>query len=124
MCCYCFSTGKRGFKVARFFKVFIWVLLSLSFVAYGAETVLPPDVSYKIISDEHKRNIKRTVEVSINKRVDETTLTLIAKDIKALDNTPVERTFIGYRLDGQNGMYWATTNYDPDLVIRFIALTT
>lgn len=74
------------------------------------------DVDYKIIKDEKRRNVKRTVEVLLPERVDKETLRRIAEKIY---QDGFERTFIGYRVGGDTDtMYWATTNYNPDLEIN------
>lgn len=80
---------------------------------------IPDSIDYKIIRDESKRDIKRTVEVLLPERVDESTLKALAEKIY-IDG--FERTFIGYRIKGedQDGVYWATTHYDPDLKITFV----
>lgn len=77
---------------------------------------------YKILEDVVKRNIKRTVEVELPERLDETELTKLAEHIKGLSNKEVERTFIGYRIAGAdpNQAYWATTNYNPNLEVKIM----
>ncbi len=78
----------------------------------------PDSIDYKIIRDESKRDIKRTVEVLLPERVDESTLKVLAEKIY---KNGFERTFIGYRIKGgENDAYWATTNYNPNLEIRLI----
>ncbi|MDD2829639.1 MAG: hypothetical protein PHW18_08715 [Sulfuricurvum sp.] len=79
---------------------------------------IPDSIDYKIIEDESKRDIKRTVEVLLPERVDESTLKVLAEKIY---KDGFERTFIGYRIKGEeHGAYWATSNYDPDLEISFL----
>ena len=74
--------------------------------------------------DETFAPYKRTVEVVLASRVTEEELTLIAKKIFAQSKTKTDRTFIGYRLDGQTkGAYWATSHYDPKLKVTILGLT-
>lgn len=77
---------------------------------------------YKIIEDTVKGNIKRTVEVELSSRTDEEQLRALAKEIYALKDVNVQRTFIGYRIAGEHNSqaYWATTHYDPDLKVRIM----
>lgn len=77
---------------------------------------------YKIVEDTVKGDIKRTVEVELSSRMDEEQLRALAKQIYALKDVNVQRTFISYRIAGEheNQAYWATTHYDPDLNVRII----
>lgn len=94
-----------------------------AFVIFVVIGVLAPDdhlagIDYQITMDEAKKNIKRTVEVVLPERVDEPTLKALAETIY---KAGFERTFIGYRLKGEeDGAYWATTNYNPNLKISFL----
>lgn len=94
-----------------------------AFVVFVVIGVLAPDnppagIDYEITMDEAKRDIKRTVEVVLPERVDETTLKALAETIH---KAGFERTFIGYRLKGEeDGVYWATTNYNPNLKISIL----
>lgn len=76
------------------------------------------NINYKIIKDETMGSIKRSVEVLLPSRVDETTLKVLANSIY---KDGFERTFISYRLEGEEKSgYWARINYDPELKILFI----
>jgi len=84
---------------------------------------IPNDIIYKIIKDEKKRDIKRSVHVLLNRRVSKEILTLIASNIKQGDPKRYERTFIGYFYKGQtSSAYWATTNFNPNLEVIVIGL--
>lgn len=81
-------------------------------------------VNIKILSDEHKGSIKRTVEVELEERTDTATLAMIAKRIKATEQREYERTFIGYRLkEGDGNSYWATTHFNPELEVKILGTT-
>lgn len=112
-------------------KVFLTYLIP-TFVIFIAIGVMAPkntpdninnqnisdSIDYKIVSDESKRDIKRTVEVLLPERVDESALKALAEKIY---KDGFERTFIGYRIKGEeHGAYWATSNYDPNLEILFL----
>jgi hypothetical protein len=77
---------------------------------------------YRITKDESMQDIKRTVEVLLPNRIDESELESLAQDIY---ETGFERTFIGYRIEGddQGGVYWATTHYNPDLNVTILGST-
>ncbi len=86
--------------------------------------VLPADVSYEIIKHDVIPNIKRSVDVRLNKRVPEDVLIQIAHSIRGGEPDTFERTFIGYYLPYHkpNDVYWATTNFTPDLEVRIIGM--
>lgn len=77
---------------------------------------------YNILEDTVKSNIKRTVEVELPERLDEVELKRLAEHIKGLSNKEVERTFIGYRIAGNDPKqaYWATTHYNPNLEVNIM----
>lgn len=71
---------------------------------------------YDIKSDEYMGGIKRTVEVKLVSKLSLEQLKAVAKIIKADEKKQIERTFIGYTLEGHQAPgYWATTHYNPDL---------
>ena len=78
--------------------------------------------AYSIVKDESLHDIKRSVDVVIEGPIYREQLVKLARRIKQSENGTYERTFIGYRLKGASasGAYWATTHYDPDLVVRII----
>lgn len=77
---------------------------------------------YNILEDTVKSNIKRTVEVELPERLDEADLKRLAEHIKGLSSKEVERTFIGYRIAGNDlkQAYWATTHYNPNLEVNIM----
>jgi len=88
-------------------------------------STIPTDVTYTVIEDRKRPGIKRVVEIRLNKRVSEETLTVIARRVRASDNGFYERTFIGYYLPYmQVGTgYWASTHYNPDLAVKVLGLS-
>jgi|APLak6261669087_1056070.scaffolds.fasta_scaffold03782_2 hypothetical protein len=89
------------------------------------KTKIPDDVTYSIIKDKNKRDIKRTVEIRLNKQIDKDVLREIALSIKERENQAYQKTFIGYFIEGGDDKqgYWATTYFNPDLDIQIIGLS-
>lgn len=81
--------------------------------------------AYTVQSDKLMAPYKRTVEVALHVRLDQAQLAKLAEIIKAMDDTEVARTFIGYRLDSlpADSSYWATTHYNPDLEVAIQGLS-
>jgi len=88
-------------------------------------STIPVDVTYTVIKETKLPGIKRVVEIRLNKRVSEDTLTLIAKTVKASDSRNYERTFVGYYLPYMvvDRGYWASTHYKPNLEVRILGLS-
>jgi len=82
-------------------------------------------VSYSILKDERFLNIKRSIDVRLNKKVSKETLRNIALKLKAQDPTPYERTFICHVLPGMKvgAGAWATAHFNPDLKIEILGLS-
>ena len=97
-----------------------------SAVVFGASLLVgcgdSGSAEYSITKDESMQNIKRSVEVLLPNRIDESELERLAQDIY---KTGFERTFIGYRIKGdEGGVYWATTHYNPDLKVAILGSTS
>ena len=87
----------------------------------SADLLLP---EYTVTKDEYKRDIKRTVEVQLPRRITKDQLAALASVIKAKATQETNLTFIGYRVDGKSkGVYWATTHYDPDMKVVIQGMT-
>lgn len=83
-----------------------------------------PSAEYTILQDETRGTAKRTVEVVLPHRISVESLASIAKEIKSKATKTTDRTFIGYRVDGQTDTsYWATTHYNPDLDVMVQGLS-
>lgn len=84
----------------------------------------PIKVSYKIISDEKKSNIKRTVQVELEQRITAQEIERIAQEIFDLEQQKYERTFIMYSIKNENmGGAWATSHFDPTLTVKILGST-
>ena len=107
------------------------VIFVISFLLFGcegeasSETNIPDDIEYNIIEDEKKLDIKRSVVVSLNRKVTRDVLKEIALTLKQNDTMSYQRTFIGYFLVGEdkNNGYWARTDFKPNLEVRIIGLS-
>ncbi len=86
---------------------------------------LPAGVRYKIIQEDKLHNIKRSLDIRLNKKVSEETLKKIALHLKASDSVAYERTFITYYLDDMKvgSGAWATTHFNPNLKVVVQGLT-
>jgi len=83
------------------------------------------DITYEIINTHTFRDIKRSLDVRLNKKVSEDTLRIIALELKTQDPRNYERTFICYYLPDMevDAGAWATTHFNPDLEVRILGLT-
>lgn len=124
-------------KITTKMKIFIAILLVVIFLMYQIEppTSTQPqtnnkeDVSYSIISDEHKRDIKRTVEVMLDHKISKEELEKISYQIKNSTRQKYDRTFIGYFLphiikeNGEFSSRWALVSFNPDFKIDILEMT-
>ncbi len=80
---------------------------------------------FQIIKDYKRPNIKRSVDVRIQKRISTTQLKSIAMQIKESDRQSYSRTFILYWLPNQvvDSGAWATTHFNPELEVRILELS-
>lgn len=82
-------------------------------------------IDYEIISDDKKRDIVRNVSVELPERISEQQLRQISNEIKNGDSNSYERTFIMYRIKGEQSVAaWATAHFDPSLEVKFIGLSS
>lgn len=106
-------------RFAQFFGILATIV---SFAASATSSF--QDVNYSVVSDKSKRDIKRAVEVVLDERVDQPTLEALANQIKNSNPMSFQRTFISWRIKGEDdGGYWAKTDFDPTLNVRFLGTT-
>ena len=86
---------------------------------------IPKDVTYTVIDKHVVPNIKRSLDIRLNRKVTEDVLHSIAMKLKNSDPKSYERTFIVYYLPDMkvNAGGWAITHFTPDLEVRIIGLT-
>ena len=107
------------------------ILFSISFILFGcgdessSGVKIPDDINYSILEDEKLYGIKRSVEVSLNKKVSREVLKEFALSIKESDSRSYQRTFIGYFIAGndRNQGYWASSHFNPNLEVEIIGLS-
>lgn len=79
-----------------------------------AQSSLLPS-TYTITKDEFREGRPRKVEVMLPRRLEDTELAEVAKAIRADTKFKADRTFIGFRVEGQTEKtYWANASFDPD----------
>ena len=92
-------------------KLFLALITTSLLAACGT------NIDYKILSDESRRDIKRTVEVELPGMSSDKDLQEVAEDIY---KGGYERTFITYVLKENPSQAWATTHFNPYLEITYI----
>ncbi|AVJ23981.1 MULTISPECIES: zinc ribbon domain-containing protein [Pseudomonas] len=127
------TTGQKVFRLATLLLI-IAVVVSMCSIASNdstpekaakqaaATTVLPP--SYSITKDDFREGRPRKVEVMLPKRLNEADLFEVAEAIRANTKIKADRTFIGFRVEGQSERtYWANASFDPDYKASLIGLS-
>jgi hypothetical protein len=100
------------------------VVIAVCSFCISANAFSMEDTHYAVTRDESKQAIKRVVEVVLDERVDQPTLEELANQIKESNPTTYERTFIGWRIKGEeSGAYWAKTDFVPLLEVKFLGST-
>lgn len=71
--------------------------------------------NYSITKDDFREGRPRKVEVMLPKRLNDTDLAEVAKAVRADTKYKADKTFIGFRVEGQtDSAYWANVSFDPD----------
>ncbi|OOF03801.1 hypothetical protein BZG80_09400 [Salinivibrio sp. MA440] len=88
-----------------------------------AETV--EGATYSIISDNEFRDVKRSVDVRLDRKVSAEALRTIAMELKNMERKKYDRIFIAYYLPNMKvgSGAWATTHFDPELEVKILGLT-
>ncbi|QUN05100.1 hypothetical protein KDN34_12870 [Shewanella yunxiaonensis] len=107
----------------RLFSFTMLIICMVLMVRVQAATV--EGATYTIISDNGFRDVKRSVDVRLDKKVSAEVLKTIALKLKNSELKKYERTFIAYYLpDMKVGAgAWATTHFDPELEVKILGLT-
>jgi hypothetical protein len=80
-------------------------------------------IKYSIVKDEQRGNAPRKVEAMLPRRLTDAELAEVAKAIRDESKVKAERTFIGFRVEGQTDKsYWANASFDPDYKGSLIGL--
>lgn len=108
-------------------KKILFAIVSAPFILSACgETSAPEDkasIHYTLASDNAKGTTKRTVEVFLKERVSEKDLEQFANEIKEQEQKSFDRTFISWRIDGEDDERWALTNFDPSFTVKLFGLT-
>lgn len=127
------STGQKVFRLATLLLI-IAVVVSMCSIASNKSpsdktakqaaptTVSPP--TYSITKDDFREGRPRKVEVMLPKRLNQADLVEVAEAIRANTEIKAERTFIGFRVEGQSeSTYWANVSSDPDVKTSLYGLS-
>ncbi|MGE8065566.1 zinc ribbon domain-containing protein [Pseudomonas sp. NPDC089569] len=83
-----------------------------------------PTFKYSIVNDEHREGRPRKVEVLLSRRLTDGELADTAKAIRDDSSVKAEKTFIGFRVEGQTEKtFWANASFDPDFKSSLIGLS-
>lgn len=98
---------------------FLFFLLNLNLVS--ASDSLP---EYEIIKDNTTGSLKRSVDVRLKEKVDETELSKLAHEIKDKNPENFQRTFILYYLPGMivDAGAWASSHFNPELEVKILGV--
>lgn len=109
-------------KTYPVWKQVIGGLIAGAVLIFTLNTVLADGaVKYTITKDEAMGPIKRTVEATLEQKVNEETLAKLATEIRDSNKKKFNFTFIGWRVEGEKlDTYWANTTFNPDLKINII----
>lgn len=85
-------------------------------------SVLPS--TYIITKDDFREGRPRKVEVMLPRRLNDTELAEVAKAIRAESKFKADKTFIGFRVEGQTEKtFWANVSFEPDYRAALIGLS-
>lgn len=85
-------------------------------------SVLPS--TYTITKDEFRDGRPRKVEVMLPRRLNDTELADVAKAIRVDTKFKADKTFIGFRVEGQTEKtYWANASFDPSYRASLIGVS-
>ena len=89
------------------------------------QAVTVEGATYSIISDNEFRDVKRSIDVRLDRKVSVEALRMIARKLKNMERKKYERTFIAYYLPNMKvgAGAWATTHFDPQLEVKILGLT-
>ncbi|MGK8744105.1 zinc ribbon domain-containing protein [Pseudomonas aeruginosa] len=74
-----------------------------------------PAFKYEIVKDEHRDGRPRKVEVVLSRRISDSELAEVAAVIRDESDATAEKTFIGFRVEGQtHSTYWANAIFNPE----------
>lgn len=127
------STGQKVFRLVTLL-VLVVVAVSMCSIASKdnpAEMTAKQDAStaalptaYVITKDDFREGRPRKVEVLLPKRLNNADLAKVAETVRADTKFKADRTFIGFRIEGQSDRaFWANATFDPDYKASLIGLS-
>lgn len=107
------------------------IAVALSTCSGGKKDEKPPAakqvstlLEYTITKDEYREGRPRKVEVMLPARLTDAELAEVAKAVRDESDAKAERTFIGFRVEGQNdSAYWSNASFEPDYKSHLIGLS-
>lgn len=73
-----------------------------------------PPVKYEIVKDEFSEGRPRKVQVQLSRRLTDSELDDLAKEIRDNSHARADRTYIGFRVEGQTfSTFWANVSFEP-----------
>jgi hypothetical protein len=95
-------------------------------VAKVAQMAAPSAVThapYTLTKDDFRQGMPRKVEVTLPRRLSDTELAAVAKSVRDDTKFKPEKTFIGFRVEGQTDQaYWANASFDPEYRFSLIGM--
>jgi len=84
----------------------------------------PEQLQFTVTKDEASPGRPHKIEVTLPHRVLEAELEQAARAIRNASSAEADRTFIGFRVEGQaDSYYWASATFDPDYKHTLIGLS-
>jgi len=126
------GTGQKVFRLVTLLLIAAVVVSMCSIASNGpAEKTAKqgaPDAAlpnaYSITKDDFREGRPRKVEVLIPKRLNDADLAKLAEAIRADTKFKADKTFIGFRIEGQSDRaFWASARFDPDYKASLIGLS-
>lgn len=127
-CPQCGATNQAAYAGVRFAGLIYLALIgALFYWVWGLMTPEPRSttaIGYTITKDDYSPGRPRKVEVTLPRRLNETELAEVAQAVRDDTDLSVDRTFIGFRVEGQNSeYYWANASFDPGYEHSLIGLS-
>lgn len=95
----------------------------IKFVAEFLERKPYKDKIVKMIVESAVRPHKVSAEFILDGRLEQAELAKISKAVRGGVGEGFKRYFVGFRLQGDDGGYWATAHHDPTLEVKILGVT-
>jgi len=92
--------------------------------AVQSEQPAKPAIKYTIVKDDFREGRPRKVEVMLTHRLTDSELAELSKAIRDDSDAKAEKTFIGFRVEGQTyTSFWANVSFEPEYKSNLIGLS-